>query len=275
MLHGITADFPLRGITVLLGRSGSGKSTLLRSLNRLNECFDGYDGSGSVKLLINGKMTEIYGDSAPEPAAVRRRAGMVFQSPNPLPLSLRKNITLPLELTLGLKKREAEERMEQSLRRAGLWDEVKDRLDDAASGFSGGQQQRMCLARTLALEPDILLLDEPTASLDRRSADTIETLLEELRESIPIIMVSHSLPQALRLAARFFVMSEGKIVKALTRGEIPDGGEEGEKFLENLPRRGEIFRAARFFNVILIIANYTYLRKISETKSREYKEETE
>ena len=226
VLHGITADFPLRGITVLLGRSGSGKSTLLRSLNRLNECFDDYDGSGSVKLLINGKMTEIYGDSAPEPAAVRRRAGMVFQVPNPLPLSLRKNITLPLELTLG--------RMEQSLRRAGLWDEVKDRLNDAASGFSGGQQQRMCLARTLALEPDILLLDEPTASLDRRSADTIETLLEELRESIPIIMVSHSLPQALRLAARFFVMSEGKIVKALTRGEIPDGGEEGEKFLESL-----------------------------------------
>ena len=159
---------------------------------------------------------------------------MVFQVPNPLPLSLRKNITLPLELTLGMGKREAEERMEQSLRRAGLWDEVKDRLNDAASGFSGGQQQRMCLARTLALEPDILLLDEPTASLDRRSADTIETLLEELRESIPIIMVSHSLPQALRLAARFFVMSEGKIVKALTRGEIPDGGEEGEKFLESL-----------------------------------------
>ena len=234
VLHGITADFPLRGITVLLGRSGSGKSTLLRSLNRLNECFDDYDGSGSVKLLINGKMTEIYGDSAPEPAAVRRRAGMVFQVPNPLPLSLRKNITLPLELTLGMGKREAEERMEQSLRRAGLWDEVKDRLNDAASGFSGGQQQRMCLARTLALEPDILLLDEPTASLDRRSADTIETLLEELRESIPIIMVSHSLPQALRLAARFFVMSEGKIVRALTRGEIPDGGEEGEKFLESL-----------------------------------------
>lgn len=234
VLHGITADFPLRGITVLLGRSGSGKSTLLRSLNRLNECFDDYDGSGSVKLLINGKMTEIYGDSAPEPAAVRRRAGMVFQSPNPLPLSLRKNITLPLELTLGMGKREAEERMEQSLRLAGLWDEVKDRLNDAASGFSGGQQQRMCLARTLALEPDILLLDEPTASLDRRSADTIETLLEELRETIPIIMVSHSLPQALRLAARFFVMSEGKIVKALTRGEIPDGGEEGEKFLESL-----------------------------------------
>ena len=179
-------------------------------------------------------MTEIYGDSAPEPAAVRRRAGMVFQVPNPLPLSLRKNITLPLELTLGMGKREAEERMEQSLRRAGLWDEVKGRLNDAASGFSGGQQQRMCLARTLALEPDILLLDEPTASLDRRSADTIETLLKELRESIPIIMVSHSLPQALRLAARFFVMSEGKIVKALTRGEIPDGGEEGEKFLESL-----------------------------------------
>lgn len=234
VLHGVTADFPRRGITVLLGRSGSGKTTMLRSLNRLNECFDGYDGSGSVKLLINGEMTELYGGSAPDPASVRRRAGMVFQAPNPLPLSLRKNITLPLELTLGLKKREAEERMERSLRRAGLWNEVKDRLNDAASSFSGGQQQRMCLARTLALEPDILLLDEPTASLDRRSADAVETMLEELRDAVPIIMVSHSLPQALRLAARFFVMRGGKIVKTLTREEIPSGGEEGEKFLENL-----------------------------------------
>lgn len=233
-LHGISADFPRRGISVLLGRSGSGKTTLLRSLNRLNECFDGCAVSGSARLLINGKMTEIYGTGAPEPSDVRRRVGMVFQAPNPLPLSLRKNITLPLELTLGLKKREAEERMEKSLRRAGLWDEVKDRLGDAATSFSGGQQQRMCLARTLALEPDILLLDEPTASLDRKSADIVESLLEELCESIPIIMVSHSLPQALRLGARFFVMRGGKITNAPARCDIPDGEEAGEKFLEDL-----------------------------------------
>ena len=219
---------------MLLGRSGSGKTTLLRTLNRLNECFDGCRTDGSVKLMINGRMTEIYGAGAPEPSSVRRCAGMVFQAPNPLPLALRRNITLPLELTLGLKKREAEERMEQSLRRAGLWDEVKDRLGDSALSFSGGQQQRMCLARTLALEPDILLLDEPTASLDRKSADIVESLLEELRGTIPIIMVSHSLPQALRLGARFFVMRDGKITKTLTRAEVPADESDGEKFLENL-----------------------------------------
>lgn len=233
-LHGISADFPRRGISVLLGRSGSGKTTLLRSLNRLNECFDGCVVSGSARLIINGKMTEIYGKGAPEPSDVRRRVGMVFQAPNPLPLSLRKNITMPLELTLGLKKREAEERMEESLRRTGLWDEVKDRLCDAAASFSGGQQQRMCLARTLALEPDILLLDEPTASLDRKSADIVESLLEELCESIPIIMVSHSLPQALRLGARFFVIRDGEITNVLTRDEIPEDKTIGEKFLEAL-----------------------------------------
>lgn len=233
VLHGITAKFPREGITVLMGRSGSGKTTLLRSLNRLNECFDGYEGSGSAKLLINGEMTDIYGDGSPEPSQIRRRAGMVFQIPNPLPLSLKKNITLPLELTLGLGKREAAERMERSLRRAGLWDEVKDRLNDAASSFSGGQQQRMCLARTLALEPDILLLDEPTASLDRRSAETIETLLQELEKTIPIIMVSHSLAQAVKLAARFIVMSDGQITKTLTREELPEN-ESAETFLEGL-----------------------------------------
>ncbi len=234
VLHRITADFPRQGITVLLGRSGSGKTTLLRSLNRLNECFEGCKSTGSVKLFINGEMTEIYGTGTPDAAMVRRVAGMVFQAPNPLPLSLRKNITLPLELALGLKKREAEERMERSLRRAGLWDEVKDRLNDAASAFSGGQQQRMCLARTLALEPDILLLDEPTASLDRKSADVIETLLEELREAIPIIMVSHSLSQAVRLGARFIVISEGQTANTMSREEIPSAGEEGETFLEKL-----------------------------------------
>ncbi len=234
VLHGITAAFPREGVTVLLGRSGSGKTTLLRSLNRLNECFDGYEGSGSARLLIGGKMTEIYGGGAPDPSFIRRRAGMVFQAPNPLPLSLRKNITLPLELTLGLKKREAEERMELSLRRAGLWDEVRERLNDSASAFSGGQQQRLCLARTLALEPDILLLDEPTASLDRKSAETVEALLEELREIIPIIMVSHSLTQALRLGARFVIMSGGEITRTLCRAEIPEGGAEGESFLEKL-----------------------------------------
>ena len=159
---------------------------------------------------------------------------MVFQVPNPLPLSLRKNITLPLELTLGMGKREAEERMEQSLRRAGLWDEVKDRLNDAASGFSGGQQQRMCLARTLALEPDILLLRRadglarpPLRGHHRNAA----------RGAARVHPDNNGLPQPAAGAAprRALLRHErGENREALTRGEIPDGGEEGEKFLESL-----------------------------------------
>ncbi|MDO5115756.1 MAG: phosphate ABC transporter ATP-binding protein [Synergistaceae bacterium] len=233
VLHGISADIPREGISVLIGRSGSGKTTLLRALNRLNENFHGYSGSGEVRLFIEGGMKSIYGGGAPELTAIRRRVGMVFQNPNPLPLSLKKNITLPLELTLGLRRAEAEERMEKSLREVGLWDEVKERLNRHAASFSGGQQQRICLARALALEPDILLLDEPTASLDKKSAELIEALLAELRRAIPLLMVSHSLAQARRLGARFFVMSEGRIVSRVEAESLPDGG-EAEPFLEAL-----------------------------------------
>ena len=120
VLHGITTDIPRHGITVLLGRSGSGKTTLLRALNRLNESFAGYVGTGTVRLAIGGGMKPVYGSEAPDLTRIRRSVGMVFQSPNPLPLSLRKNMILPLELTLGLKRDEAEGRMEKSLRDVGL-----------------------------------------------------------------------------------------------------------------------------------------------------------
>ena len=142
-------------------------------------------------------------------------------------------MTLPLELTLNLKKDEAELRMEKSLRDVGLWDEVKDRLNRHAASFSGGQQQRMCLARTLALEPDILLLDEPTASLDRKSAELIEEHLDRLKDRIPVIMVSHSLAQARKLGARFKILSDGRIINELERDELPRG-EAAEAFLEEL-----------------------------------------
>lgn len=233
MLRGITADIPRHGVTVLLGRSGSGKTTLLRALNRLNESFAGYEGEGEVRLAIMGGMRPIYGSGAPDLTRIRRSVGMVFQSPNPLPLSFRKNMTLPLELTLNLKKDEAELRMEKSLRDVGLWDEVKDRLNRHAASFSGGQQQRMCLARTLALEPDILLLDEPTASLDRKSAELIEEHLDRLKDRIPVIMVSHSLAQARKLGARFKILSDGRIINELERDELPRG-EAAEAFLEEL-----------------------------------------
>lgn len=233
ILHGISADASCRGITVLLGRSGSGKTTLLRSLNRLNETFDGYSGSGSVKLRLRGTLKSVYGSDAPDLSYIRRSAGMVFQSPNPLPMTLKKNMTLPLELTLGLSKLDAACRMEKSLREVGLWDEVKDRLNQRAASFSGGQQQRMCLARTLAMEPDILLLDEPTASLDRKSAELIEEHLLELKEKIPMIMVSHSLAQARKLGNRFIVLSEGRAARILESDSLPHG-EDAEAFLEEL-----------------------------------------
>lgn len=220
VLRDININFQRAGITVLLGRSGSGKTTLLRSLNRLNETFDGCETSGSARLLINGSMTDIYGGSAPELTELRRRVGMVFQIPNPLPMSVYKNMTLPLKLVLKKGKRECEERMESALRGVGLWDEVKDRLNHHATEFSGGQQQRLCLARTLALEPDILLLDEPTASLDKRSSELIEDLLLQLNEKYPMIVVSHNLAQALRLGKNFAVLSEGRVTKAITANEL-------------------------------------------------------
>ena len=233
VLYDITANFAKRGITVLLGRSGSGKTTLLRAVNRLNENFPGYEGEGSVRIASAGAIREIYGKGAPEAARIRHGAGMVFQSPNPLPLSLKKNMLLPMELVLGIKGAEAEARMEKYLRGVGLWEEVKDRLNAGALSFSGGQQQRMCLARILALEPDMLLLDEPTASLDKKSSEVIEELLKKLEERMPIIMVSHSLAQAKKLGAHFKLMSGGRIVKEFEREELPRG-KDTETFLEEL-----------------------------------------
>lgn len=207
----ISLDIPHDGITVLLGRSGSGKTTLLRALNRLNETFEGYEQSGSVKVCLDGLMDDIYTLPSHSLTFIRRKVGMVCQVPNPLPMSMRRNMILPMSLVLKLGKKEAAARMEKALTEVGLWDEVKDRLDSSAMAFSGGQQQRMCLARTLALEPDLLLLDEPTASLDRKSSELIEEHLLSLKGKYPMIMVSHSLSQAARLGDRFIIMSEGSV----------------------------------------------------------------
>lgn len=233
VLHEISTEIAKEGVTVLLGRSGSGKTTLLRSLNRLNELFPACETTGSVELLLEGRLREIYGPSAPEPPELRRKTAMVFQSPNPLPLSLRKNIVMPLELTLGLKKAEAEEQLELRLREVGLWEEVKERLDKSALTLSGGQQQRLCLARSLALSPELLLLDEPTASLDRKSAEIIEELIKKLAAKLPVIMVSHSLAQAGRLGSHFLFMAEGRITRSLAEKSLPRGA-EAEAFLEEL-----------------------------------------
>lgn len=233
LLENITTDLPKTGITVFLGRSGAGKTTLLRCINRLNECFDGCQISGRIKIDIDDNLIDIYGKEAPSVAQIRRIAGMLFQTPNPLPMSLRKNITLPLELSTGTKGEKAREIVERVLKQVGLWEEVKDRLNENASKFSGGQQQRLCLARTLVLSPKILLLDEPTASLDKKSAELIENLLLEIQNNMPVIMVSHNLTQAIKLGTHFKILSDGKLTKEFEASDIP-ANISSEKFLENL-----------------------------------------
>ncbi len=209
-------------LNVIIGPSGSGKSTLLRSMNRLNEFFPESSTSGSVKICIDGRLVDVYQrDSLPLPE-LRRRVGMVFQTPTVLPFSIKKNLTMPLRVTLGLKGDDLEQHMEWSLRQVGLWEEVKDRLQHDAAILSGGQQQRLCLARTLGLGPQILLMDEPTASLDFRATQTIERLLTDLKDRYTIVAVSHSLSQAHRLGDRLWVLREGRIIERLDRHHLQD-----------------------------------------------------
>lgn len=209
------------GIVVLIGPSGSGKTTLLRSLNRLNEHFPGYSGSGQVTLNLAGQWQDINAPSV-QLTELRRQVGMVFQTPNLLPNSIAQNIHLPLKLVSKLDKTERQARMVKVLQEVHLWDEVKDRLKENATRLSGGQQQRLCLARVLALQPKILLLDEPTASLDFKTSQRIEDLLLELREHYQIIAVSHSLRQARRIAGQILVLKEGKIVHQLDPQQSED-----------------------------------------------------
>ena len=224
ILHGININFPDKSVSVILGRSGSGKSTLLRSINRLNECFDGFKGSGVINVKINNELAD---SSRVELTLLRRKIGMVFQSPNPLPVSIRKNIILPVKLAFNLSASELENILESELKRVSLWDEVKDRLNDSALSLSGGQQQRLCLARALALRPDIILLDEPTASLDRTAALKIEDMIMKIKDAVPVIMVSHSLQQASRLADCAVILDDGNILAAFNAQEFTESVNDG------------------------------------------------
>jgi phosphate transport system ATP-binding protein len=219
-LREVDCDLPSRSITVVIGRSGSGKTTLLRALNRLNECFPGCETRGEVRLRLRNGWVSAYAPDAPPLEELRRSVGMVFQTPNVLPMSVERNVLLPIRLVTDLPRREQMDLVEKSIREAQLWDEVKDRLGADALGLSVGQQQRLCLARALALAPDMLLLDEPTASVDYAAAGRIEELLQRLRERYTIVMVSHSLSQARRLADRLLVMRDGVLVRSLGRDEI-------------------------------------------------------
>ena len=219
VLHDLSAKFHRGQLAVILGRSGSGKTTFLRTLNRLNECFPRSATRGFVRLKLQGEWGDIYQDAMPL-SELRRRVGMVFQTPHLLPASIADNLALPVKLVLGVPRRDIPARVEWALKEAHLWEEVKDRLEAPAHTLSGGQQQRLCLARLLALEPEILLLDEPTASLDFRAALKVEELLLSLKERYTIIAVSHSLTQARRLGDEALIFRDGSVVQRLRREDL-------------------------------------------------------
>ncbi len=216
-------SFPMyrNEITALIGPSGCGKSTLLRSLNRMNDLIPGARVEGSVRY--NGE--DLYGDSV-DPVQVRKIIGMVFQKPNPFPKSIYENIAFGPK-TLGMKGN-MDDIVEQALRGAALWDEVKDRLKDNAYGMSGGQQQRLCIARAIAVSPDVILMDEPCSALDPVSTFKIEDLMNELKNDYTIVIVTHNMQQAARVADRtaFFTvdtdLGEGKRVGALVEHDYTD-----------------------------------------------------
>jgi len=192
-VKGVNLDISRNAITALIGPSGCGKSTVLRCLNRMNDLVPSAKVNGSI--LYHG--VDLYGSNV-DPIEVRRRIGMVFQRPNPFPKSIYDNVAYGLRI-LGLKDN-LDDRVERALRGAALWDEVKNRLNKSALGLSGGQQQRLCIARAIAVEPDVILLDEPASSLDPISTSAIEDLMHELKSEYTLVIVTHNMQQAARVA---------------------------------------------------------------------------
>jgi phosphate transport system ATP-binding protein len=192
-LRGVSLGIQKNFVTAFIGPSGCGKSTFIRCFNRMNDLVPGAAVSGEI--LYHGR--DLYGSNV-DPVEVRRRIGMVFQKPNPFPKSIYDNIAFGPRI-LGMKDK-LDERVERSLKHAALWDEVKDRLKENALGLSGGQQQRLCIARALAVEPDVILMDEPASALDPISTSRIEDLIHELKTEYTIVIVTHNMQQAARVA---------------------------------------------------------------------------
>ena len=214
-LTAINLDFPERQVTGLIGPSGCGKSTLLRCLNRMYDLYPGQRATGEA--MMDGQNI-----LAPDTDlnALRSRIGMVFQKPTPFPMSVRDNIAFGVKLHERLSKTEMDERVEWSLSRAALWDEVKDRLDAPAGGLSGGQQQRLCIARSIAVRPDVILFDEPTSALDPISTLKVEELIDELKRDFTIAIVTHNMQQAARCADRVAFFYLGEMVEVGTAAQM-------------------------------------------------------
>ncbi len=207
----ISMVVPQQAVTAIIGPSGCGKSTLLRCINRMHETGPNTRVDGQVEILG----TAIYGDGT-SPTAVRRHVGMVFQRPTPFPtMSIRTNVAAGLRADpkSRLAKQNVDEIVEEALRRAGLWEEVKDRLNESAMTLSGGQQQRLCIARALATRPRVILLDEPTASLDPLSTQKVEELVYQLRETVTVVIVTHNMQQAARVSDRTAFLLAGELIE--------------------------------------------------------------
>jgi len=213
-VKGIDLDFKANHVTAIIGPSGCGKSTMVRCINRMHEEIPGARAEGRVLL----DDVDVYGPGI-DVVAVRRAIGMVFQKPNPFPtMSIFDNVASGLRLTA--RRGELPEKVERALRGAGLWDEVSDRLSEPGAGLSGGQQQRLCIARSLAVEPEVLLMDEPCSALDPIATLRIEELIEELKQRVTIVIVTHNMQQAARVADRTAFMLAGELVEVGPTQEI-------------------------------------------------------
>jgi phosphate transport system ATP-binding protein len=207
-VRGVDLDYAANRVTAMIGPSGCGKSTLVRCINRMHEEIPGARAEGEVKL----DELDLYG-SGVDVVSVRRHIGMVFQKPNPFPtMSIFDNVAAGLKLT-GTRGVNMRERVEQSLRGAGLWEEVKDRLNQPGIGLSGGQQQRLCIARTIAVEPEVILMDEPCSALDPIATLKIEELIHELKKRYTIVIVTHNMQQAARVADTTAFMLSGEMIE--------------------------------------------------------------
>ena len=236
----VTVTIEPRSVTALIGPSGCGKSTFLRSLNRMHEVIPGAHVKGEV--IVDGE--DMYAKGV-DPVLVRRRVGMVFQRPNPFPtMSIRENVLAGVKLNnKRIKRADADNLVESSLRGANLWNEVKDRLDKPGSGLSGGQQQRLCIARTIAVEPEVVLMDEPCSALDPISTLAVEDLIAELKESYTIVIVTHNMQQAARCSDKtgfFNIEGTGK------PGQLVEFDDTGKIFNNPREKATEDYISGRF-----------------------------
>lgn len=214
ILKNINLEIKDKSITALIGPSGCGKTTLIRSINRLNDLVGNVKTSG--KILLDD--IDLYSNM--DPVDVRKKIGMVFQEPNPFPKSIRDNVTYGLKMQNKGSNSQSKEMLESSLKKSGLWEEVKDKLKKSALELSGGQQQRLCIARTIAVEPEIIMMDEPTSALDPKSAEKVEQLVLELKKDYTVLIITHNLQQAERIADETVFMYLGEVIEKNTTQEI-------------------------------------------------------